>query len=380
MAMIRHRGPLQYQAVVKRKGFAMQHHTFDSRKAAERWASHVEADMDRGSFTDRREAEETSLAEAIERYRMEVTPSKKGALQENYRLDILLESPLSKLSMASIRSADVAKYRDQRLKGAPWRVGRRRGVRNPEAARFTRKESEWRGKPVSGSTVRAELSLLSAIYKTARTDWSMPVTNPVQDVRKPPKGKARERRFASDDEEARIHVALAEYADGWALPLSELAVETGMRRGEWKNLDWSDVNLADQTMTLHEGETKNDEGREVPLSLRAVSILKSLRPEGDEARGRVFRKQPRTMTAAFTRSRQAARARYVKECERDGIEPDPKFLADLHLHEVRLEATRRLFEKDLDTMEVASVTGHKTLSMLKRYTHLKAKKLAKKLG
>lgn len=378
--MIRHRGPLQYQAVVKRKGFAMQHRTFDTRKAAERWASHVEADMDRGTFSDRREAEETSLAEAIERYRMEVTPTKKGAKQESYRLDILLESPLAKQSLASIRSVDMAKYRDQRLKGAPWRIGRRRGVRDSEAARFTRKESDWRGKPVSGATVRAELSLVSAIFDTARLEWSMPVSNPVRDVRKPAKSKSRERRFNSGDEERRIHAALAEYGDGWALPLSELAVETGMRRGEWKNLDWSDVNLADQTMTLHEGETKNDEGREVPLSRRAVAILKSLQPAGDEPRGRVFRKQPGTMTAAFARSRDVARARYVKECERDGIEPDPKFLADLHLHDLRHEATSRLFEKDLDTMEVASVTGHKTLSMLKRYTHLKAKKLAKKLG
>lgn len=378
--MIRRRGPLQYQVVVKRKGFAVQYRTFEKKKAAERWANRVEADMDRGTFSDRREAEETSLAEAIERYRMEVSPSKKGAKQESYRLDILLESPLSKQSLASIRSVDVAKYRDQRLKGAPWRVGRRRGVRDSEAARFTRKESDWRGKPVSGATVRTELSLLSAIFDTARLEWSMPVSNPVRDVRKPDKSKARTRRFASDDEEARIHAALGEYGNGWALPLSELAVETGMRRGEWKNLDWSDVNLADQTMTLHEGDTKNDEGREVPLSSRAVAILKSLRDARDEPRGRVFKKQPGTMTAAFARARDAARARYVEECKRDGIEPDPKFLADLRLHDLRHEATSRLFEKDLDTMEVASVTGHKTLSMLKRYTHLKAKKLAKKLG
>ena len=31
-------------------------------------------------------------------------------------------------------------------------------------------------------------------------------------------------------------------------------------------------------------------------------------------------------------------------------------------------------------MEAASITGHKTMSMLKRYTHLKAEDLAKKLG
>lgn len=52
----------------------------------------------------------------------------------------------------------------------------------------------------------------------------------------------------------------------------------------------------------------------------------------------------------------------------------------LHFHDLRHEATSRLFEKGLNIMEVASITGHKTLAMLKRYTHLRAEDLAAKLG
>ena len=55
-------------------------------------------------------------------------------------------------------------------------------------------------------------------------------------------------------------------------------------------------------------------------------------------------------------------------------QPDPALLVDLH------EATSRLFEKGLGIMEVASMTGHKSLAMLLRYTHIEAEKLAKKLG
>jgi site-specific recombinase XerD len=58
---------------------------------------------------------------------------------------------------------------------------------------------------------------------------------------------------------------------------------------------------------------------------------------------------------------------------------DP-FLKDLRFHDLRHEATSRLFEKGLGIMEVASMTGHKSLSMLKRYTHIEAEKLARKLG
>jgi site-specific recombinase XerD len=48
--------------------------------------------------------------------------------------------------------------------------------------------------------------------------------------------------------------------------------------------------------------------------------------------------------------------------------------------DLRHEATSPFVEKGLNVMEVASVTGHKTLQMLKRYTHLSATDLAARLG
>ncbi len=55
-------------------------------------------------------------------------------------------------------------------------------------------------------------------------------------------------------------------------------------------------------------------------------------------------------------------------------------IVGLRFHDLRHEATSRLFEIGLNPMEAASVTGHKTLQMLKRYTHLRAEDLAKRLG
>jgi integrase len=55
-------------------------------------------------------------------------------------------------------------------------------------------------------------------------------------------------------------------------------------------------------------------------------------------------------------------------------------IQDFRFHDLRHEATSRLFEKDLNMMEVATITGHKTLQMLKRYTHLKAENLLEKIG
>ena len=57
-----------------------------------------------------------------------------------------------------------------------------------------------------------------------------------------------------------------------------------------------------------------------------------------------------------------------------------QILSDLRFHDLRREATSRLFEKGLGIMEVASMTGHKTLSMLRVYTKMDAERLAAKLG
>ncbi len=71
-----------------------------------------------------------------------------------------------------------------------------------------------------------------------------------------------------------------------------------------------------------------------------------------------------------------ARAAYEKECQEKGSKPDPAFLVDLTFHDLRHEATSRFFELGLDATKVKNITGHKTYSMLARYTHLKAEDIA----
>ncbi len=60
-------------------------------------------------------------------------------------------------------------------------------------------------------------------------------------------------------------------------------------------------------------------------------------------------------------------------CGRVGIE-------DLHFHDLRHEAVSRLFERGLNVVEVSTISGHKELRMLQRYTHLKASDLVARLG
>ena len=82
--------------------------------------------------------------------------------------------------------------------------------------------------------------------------------------------------------------------------------------------------------------------------------------------------QPRTVDTVFSTKPDSVSRAFQRACQRVGI-------VDLRFHDLRHEATSRFFEKGLNTMEVSTITGHKTLTMLKRYTHLKAADLAKKL-
>ena len=131
-----------------------------------------------------------------------------------------------------------------------------------------------------------------------------------------------------------------------------------MRQGEPVSLRWEHIDL--KRRITHLPDTKNGESRTVALSTAAVRVLRAL-PRS--LHGQVF---PGLTTEAIKRS-------YIRAVRRAGIE-------NLRFHDLRHEATTRLFEKGLNIMEVASITGHKGLRMLRRYTHLKAEDLALKLG
>lgn len=166
MASFRKRGELQWQARVARKGFSAQVKTFNTKSEAEAWAATVESAMVRGVFVSSSESERTTLALALERYESEITSKKKGAVPERSRIKRLIASSLGIRSLASIRSSDVALYRDERLKLA------------------------------APQTVLHEINLISNLFNIARKEWGMEnLHNPVEIIKKPKLPGGRNRRL-----------------------------------------------------------------------------------------------------------------------------------------------------------------------------------------
>lgn len=332
MATIRKLVSGKWNVQVRRKGHSPISKSFINQKDAGQWVRHVEADMDKGAFVNRSEAENTTLAEALVRYRDEVTPHKKGARRETIRLAAWISHPLSKRSLASIKSLDLARYRDARLK------------------------------EVSSNTVRLELAIVSHLFTIAIQEWNIPIINPLSNIRKPKPSNARTRRLKGDEED-RLLAACKESRNVLLYSLVVLAIETGMRLSELLKITWSDINLEKRIILLK--DTKNGNARTIPLSLRAIEILIEIQKEmRNPTNDRVFylwKQRPDAMNGAWVAA--------VKKANLD----------DFHFHDLRHEATSKLFEKGLNVLEVAAITGHKTIQMLSRYTHIRPESLISKL-
>jgi integrase len=327
MASIRQRAGT-WQARVRRKGYPDEVASFITKAEAQKWARSIEAAMDQGTHQCVNSAKDLLLADVLDRYMNEVTPSKRGAQREAEGIRFMLRQKIAVYSMTKMTPSVVAAYRDERLK------------------------------TVAAGTIIRELSILSGIITHARKEWGLPTPNPCAMVRKPPTPQGRS-RLLTQDEEARLLDELkpVRRRSPWMVPLVKLALETAMRRGELLALRWEDVNLKAQTAFLP--MTKNGSARLVPLSKKAIAILEGLPNNGQ---GCVFPISYMTMNNCFVAAR-----------ERAGI-------ANLRFHDLRHTATSRLAEKLPNVIELASVTGHQTIQMLKRYYHPSAEALAKKLG
>ncbi len=329
MATFRQRNG-KWQARVVRLGHSPISKTFNSRAEAERWARQTEARIDQGSFEDQRSDKSTTLSDLVERFVAEVTPLMKSAEADTIRLKALQRNPVCQLPVRELTPARIAEFRDRRLK------------------------------VVAAGTVIRELAYLSSIINHARREWGIKADNPVRLVRKPATPQGRSRLITPDELASLLDVLTprpTRRINALMRPLVEFAMETAMRRSELLGLRWCDINLT--TRVAHLPVTKNGEARSVPLSSAAIAVLNRL-PQS--ICGRVFPIQAQTVAAAF-----------MKATKRAG-------LVDLRFHDLRHVATTSLAKRLPNVIELAAVTGHKSLHMLKRYYHPDAADLARKLG
>jgi len=325
MASIRKcRGKFNVQ--IRRQGYPSISRTFANLTIAKRWASATEADMERNLHVVI--PDNTTVGELLDRYEKEISPLHKSHKVEKYRLQTLRKY-LGDKRVSTLSPALLCKYRDARLRA------------------------------VSPASLKRELTILSSVLNITIKEWGIGIPqNPVSMVSLPKIARGRDRRLESGEEKQLLS------STGELRRIIILALETGMRRGEILNMKKSHINFARQTLLIP--LTKTDTPRTIPLSSKAIAVLRE-QLRGSEniipiAETTLFSYTARGLSGAFLRLSRRHK------------------LKNLHFHDLRHEATSRFFEKGLNPVEVATITGHKDTRMLMRYTHLRAEDLVKRLG
>ena len=327
-----------YQAKVRLKGQPAQFRTFATKAEARRWIAEIETDMKRGDFQRDRSAGMT-LGDAIDAW--------AAAKRETLKHFDVEEARINRLKTFSIDLG--TKAGGQALRGKIVDIGvSRLDVDHIEALIDDMEEAEY-----AGRTITQYLSIIQRSWaKAMRRPAAMCPTRAAQN--RPSIAGHRTRRL-EDDEEARL---LAASSHDFRAVL-RFALGTCARQTEIALLKWRDVDLDRRIATLR--DTKNGETRTLPLSPEMHDLLNGL---GGRDRDKLV----------FGMTPEAIKRRMMRATARAGI-------SDLHFHDLRHEAISRLYEfTDLTDIEISSITGHKTLQMLKRYTHLRAERLVERVG
>ena len=276
-----------------------------------------------------------SFGELITKYIDEVAPSHKGADKEISRLHKLMNDypKLMQKPITDVNQLDMIELRNDRLS------------------------------KVSPSTVGRDLGVLGGVFKYARQELRILKTSPLLDVAKPTQAPHRERRITQEE----INTILLGFNyDATYQPLTKrqqvawaflFALETAMRASEITNMQW--CNVYEDHVLLP--DTKNGTARKVPLSKRAVELLKLMNGLDSE----------RVMT--ITQDSNALSHDFWD------VVSKKLNMKDLNFHDTRHEATTRLAQK-LPIQDLAKVTGHKDLKMLMRYYNPTVDELADKIN
>lgn len=341
-----------WKAVIRKAGWPTTAKTFRTKRDAEDWSRRTEDEMVRGAYIQRATADRMTVEVALKRYLAEVVPTKRATSQlADVKRSRILIKHLGKYSLAALNQELIAKFRDMRLAGED------------------RRSSSGEPLPRANNTVRLDLALLGHLYTVAIKEWGVGLpSNPVMNIRRPAPGPGRNRRMTSAEE-----VSLLKAVDSHSNPMLgwivRIALETGMRTSEIVTLRRSQIEVDRRIVRLL--KTKNTHPRTVPLTTSATELFKSalahpIRPEGTDL---IFFGEP---------GRQGTRGPYAFDRVWQEIKKK-EGLHDFHFHDLRHEAVSRFVEAGLSDQEVSAISGHKSMQMLKRYTHLRAEDLVARL-
>jgi integrase len=326
-------GTTRYRVQVRLSGYPPQNASFERKTDAKVWATQTEAALREGRFFPAREAKRRTLAQLVDRY-LEMIERKKPQALARQRAHLgWWKEQLGEFSLAGVTPAIIAQKRDALLS------------ENIGTAEEPRRRSP--------ATANRYLAALSKAFSDAVREWHWLNDNPLRRVTRESESAGRV-RYLSDAERSRL-IAACQASELRALELIVmLAITTGMRRGEILGLRWADVDLKRRQAVLN--KTKNQERRSVTLVPQILGLL--------QAHAKVRRLDTELVFPQPGKDKPIDPAHWFERAVAKAK------LEDFRFHDLRHTAASYLAMSGATTQEIAAVLGHKTLAMVKRYSHL----------
>lgn len=347
MATIRTRrrkdGSLAYlsEVRIKRDGEIIHREskTFDRQGQARAWAESREKRFVNGRPAKKRlpRTKPATLRNVLQKYREEVSDVRPMGRSKTSHIRFLEKCEISKMVVCEIKSSDIIAHVRSRRKGG-----------------------------AGPSTANNDIVWLRVILRYARAAWDLPfdlsVIENASEVLKAEKliskAQSRSRRPTIDELDALTELFERRDRRRSNMPMKDImwfAIHSARRQGEITDLLFSDNDEETQTGAVRDLKhpTERDRIRRFKYTPEAWEIV----CRQEHGNNRIFPFEPRSIGSAF---RQACKLLEIP---------------DLRFHDLRHEATSRLFESGYSIVEVQQFTLHDSWGTLSRYTHLRPEKL-----
>ena len=325
-------GSTSYRVQIRVKGQKRISATFTRKTDAKIWAKETEVDLKNKKYFKTVEAKKHTLSELIDRYIRDVLPQKKDGIRSQRVQLLWWKEKIGYLLLIDVTSAVIVEMRDALASGTTPRGTKR-----------------------SGATVNRYLAVLAHALNIAKKEWEWLEDNPMDKVSKFKESRGRV-RFLNQEERLRLLEACKESQCPYLHAIVTLAVATGMRKNEIMHLKWEDVDLFRGRAVVQ--ESKNGERRPVTLIGFALKVVKQLAKDRNNISPLLF-----PSTALSHKKPYDIRTAWENAVRRAGIK-------DFKFHDLRHDRASTLAQGGASLAQIAEVLGHKTLQMVKRYSHL----------
>ena len=342
-------GTVTYTATIRIKGYPALTATFDKITIAKRWISENEPQMKQGKHLTDYEAKKHTLNELIDRYIKVELPKRNPADHQKYKMQLeWWKEHIGTYLLSKITPALLSECKEKLItEESP----------KPKGDKKTR----------SKATANRYMACLSVVLSKAAKEWGWLEENPMLKVSKYTE-PAKQDRFLMPDEIKKLLDACKTFnLDGENYNYETylfvlIALSTGARYSEIHNLKWENVDLTNKQFYFL--NTKNGENRGVPITESLLKELENFKKVRNIKSNYLW-------TTKDGRKLIDMRVRFYKVLEVSGIK--------CRFHDLRHTVASHIAMNGGSLLDIAQVTGHKTMQMVKRYSHLTKKHTAQLL-